>query len=62
MADLFDVDGTGEGSFLGVVTLELEKHVSGMEYRVREWEAYSDSVLLVPDRVCCDGWVVTVHH
>lgn len=31
MADLFDVDGTGEGGFLGIVALKLRRKMSDKE-------------------------------
>ena len=54
MADLLDVDGAGEGGFLGVVALELRRKMSGKEAGgVSQLCAYLNAVFGICNAICC---------
>lgn len=55
MADLLDLDGVGEGSLLGIVSLQLARFTvsswSLSEEKEGDTETHLDTVLLVGDRI-----------
>lgn len=59
MPDLFDLDCTREGGFLGVVALELGCGLAGEDVE-EGWKGYLDAVFVVPDAVGCDWRVVAI--
>lgn len=60
MAGLSDVDGVGEGGFGSSVAVQLSNGYVSICVRRANGTAYSDPVLLVPNAVCCDRWVMAV--
>lgn len=61
VADLFDLDGAGEGGFLGVVALELREGTLLMRWGfVGSERAYLDAVLVIPDAVGRHWRMVTI--